>query len=354
MKKTLLTLLKTKEVNNMRKTLIVVALAFLSVMLVSMNADALVSGKCGDCHTMHNSQNGSAVDASGPNDNLTKYDCIGCHSGALTAAPDVTGTSSRTAGGTFDATVVDAAATDYHKVHNVRDISWTNDESELMSTIPGKELPDAGFVEPAGAAELTCATALGCHGQASGGFKGFHHGQYPNAYRFLRFYDGTSTYTDIKGKGSSDWEKGGATASNHNVYYADDSSPTNTISLLCSMCHGEFHGTDDTQSSSPFKRHPTENLIPSSWDQPSPKDITVDYNNNPLAFTGGDYDGVATGSAYDMTDAPRVACVSCHRAHGTDYDDILRFDYTSATTGQKAGSGDTNSVGCLGCHTNQR
>ncbi|MBW1678120.1 MAG: hypothetical protein JRJ79_16345, partial [Deltaproteobacteria bacterium] len=49
------------------------------------------------------------------------------------------------------------------------------------------------------------------------------------------------------------------------------------------------------------------------------------------------------------TDGARVTCLSCHRAHGTDNHDILRFDYST----QIAGSTGVT-AGCLGCHVGQR
>ena len=338
----------------MRKTIMTVLLALLSVALVSGYAHAIIQGKCADCHTMHASQDGTSTT---PNDNLTKFSCVACHTtGGVAEAPKIDGqlAAARTAGGTFNTNIVGSAPS---KVHNVRDITWTVDESAiggLLNTTPGAEA--GGFTEPAGAAELTCATAKGCHGQSASGFKGFHHNTYPNAYRFLRYNDGgTPTYTDIKGKGSADRELGGATSGNHNVYYAipsDESTDRNSISSLCSMCHGDFHGQDDTTASgtSPWKRHPTEVLIPSSWNGTDPDDVEVNYDLTPFAFVTADYDTLGTGDPYGMSNNPRVACVSCHRAHGSDYNDLLRFDY--AANNMKAGSGGT--TGCLACHTAQR
>jgi hypothetical protein len=223
-------------------------------------------------------------------------------------------------------------------------------DENTITDAPGKE--DGGYTEPT-AAQLTCAGTLGCHGNHDSGagssISGFHHATNPG-YRFLRFYDG-STHTNIKGKGSDDWEKTNVGDNNHNVYYAmdDDSSTTkDSISVFCSLCHGDFHDQDDTEvSANVWKRHPTEVLIPTAWDAGSEK-VTVDYERNPFAFTGTDYDNVNTNSAYDMTDNPRVACISCHRAHATDQPDILRFAYSD----MEAGGG--NTWGCLGCHTGQR
>jgi hypothetical protein len=326
------------------KKLLSISIILLSVLLVYGQSDAM-DGKCGDCHTMHSSQDGTATT---PNDNLTKGNCVGCHNGGVVAAPNVFGTATRTAGGTFAATVVDIAD-GYKKVHNVRDISWTNDESPLMSVTPGgTETGHAGT--PDGAAELTCSGTTGCHGKHDGtGFKGFHHGSYPDAYRFLQYYDG-STHTDILGKGSSTRESGGATSGNHNVYYANSTAGAkDSISAFCSMCHGEFHGTDDTQASTPFKRHPTELVIPSAWDSIG-TGVTIAYETTPFGFNGADYTAADTNTVYaaDLSDNPRVVCVSCHKAHGSDYNDLLRFDYDSMV----AGGGGT--AGCLACHTGQR
>jgi predicted CXXCH cytochrome family protein len=71
----------------------------------------------------------------------------------------------------------------------------------------------------------------------------------------------------------------------------------------------------------------------------------VDYVNNPFAFA--DLTGKTADGTYDATNA-QVSCLSCHRAHGTPYSDILRWDYDTQT----AGGGAT--YGCLGCHNNQR
>jgi len=351
-----------KEVGNMKKVLMVMFFAVLSLALVYGNADAKVGGQCSNCHTMHNSQGGlnESKDFSGeltgtPNPQLTKSTCLGCHNGQVTGAPDIfEPVSTMTAGGTFDQTVVNAPA----KAHNVRDITWTSDEVTLLNTTPGVET--GGFAEPAGAAQLNCAGVTGCHGNhdasapgSAAGISGFHHGS--SAYRFLTFYDG-STSTDIKGLGSSTYEKGGADAGNHNTYYAlssPNSTDRDSISSLCSLCHGEFHDRGDTSTlvggGNPWKRHPTEYEIPTDWNSIN-GGVTIDYNTTPFAFAADEFAGKTSATAYaaDLSDKPRVACISCHRAHGSPYNDLLRFDYS---TQQANGSATT---GCLGCHTKQR
>lgn len=345
----------------MKKKIAICLIVLLSLVLVYGFADANVTGRCDKCHTMHNSQNNAPMakangggDSTTPFGHLTRASCVGCHNGLVTGsgAPNIFGTPGidMTAGGTFKTTVVDAAAGDYHKVHNVRDIGWTREESELLNATPGAE--SGGYTEPAGATQLTCAGTLGCHGDhtlagSDAGIRGFHHG-WKAGYRYLQFYDG-STSTAIQGKGSSNWELGGATAVNHNVYFAmngTSGSSNDSINALCSLCHGDFHGADDVKSGTTWIRHPTENLLSDAagWTMAN---VTVDYENNPFSFNGAEYAAATTGTAYTTTGA-RVACISCHRAHGTPYSDILRWDYATMLAG---GAGTT---GCLGCHHLQR
>jgi hypothetical protein len=348
----------------MKKTLFIILLA-LTVMLAYGSAYAL-TGVCSGCHTMHNSQDGASV-ATGddgstttdtPNNNLTISTCIGCHNGGVAVAPNIFGTATQTAAGTFNKTVADAVS----KLHNPADINSTigmGSETKLLVT-PGNDA--AGLnVAPN---DLTCAGTKGCHGdhtQAGSalGIKGFHHAardtdRSSKGYRFLQNTVGTA----IEGKGSvvsapmTGWETGGAADDDHNVYNADANVG---ISSLCAACHGGFHGTGNTNASSPFVRHPTDNVIPAAWD--ATVAVTFDYNKNPFALKGSEFTDAAIDAAYDTDlttytagEGPSVACVSCHRAHGSDQPDLLRFDYS----GQIAGGGAGDTFGCLGCHTLQR
>jgi len=344
-----------------------VIIFFISLLLIIATAgisQAAVFGQCSMCHTMHNSQNGADEDPNGPNDFLAKGSCLGCHgqSGSTVGnAPSVFGTTinpttgDMCAGGTFNSTIVDSAGDDNKKVHNVHDITWTNGEDILTAVVPGavagslgKDIETIGIV-----ANFSCAGTYGCHGDhaagktnSSKGIRGFHHGT-SGAYRYCKLKSGSGNA--IIGKGSADWEKGGGKDTNHNVYSADT---TAGISAFCAECHGLYHGTTNTNASSPFKRHPTNNLlnVGVGWTMTS---VTTDYVNNPFAFDGTDYTANDPNSAYvtsggAVTNA-RVACVSCHRAHGTPYNDILRFDYDDQIAG-----GGTVSTGCLGCHHRQR
>ena len=328
-----------------------------------------VSAVCDDCHTMHASQDGQLPDgfvqdgSETTHTHLTVASCLGCHGlngSTVGGAPNIFGKipAEMTAAGTFAPFVVDNAEDDYQKVHNVRDITaWTYDEREMLYTIPGVDASGQSM-ELDGASELYCAGYRGCHGRhdetcdtSDKGIKGFHHGTY-EGYRYLQSYENFD-HIPIKGKGSPDWEYRGADENNHNVYYAMDSigaSTADSISALCAMCHGDFHGdnADEVRSGGNWIRHPTENLLSAAGF--TMDSVNVDVMNNPFGFHGAYYEAVSTDSMTNYTaEGGRVTCLSCHRAHGTHNPDILRFDYGS----QSAGSTSVT-TGCLGCHPRPR
>ena len=53
---------------------------------------------------------------------------------------------------------------------------------------------------------------------------------------------------------------------------------------------------------------------------------------------------VAAGQA----EGDQVMCLSCHRAHGTPYRDMLRWDYSACDAGSANAS-----CGCFVCHTSK-
>ena len=322
----------------------------------SCPTQAAVTGACGSCHTMHNSQGGSSMAVDETNTatttayaHLTISSCVGCHFTAVTgvsSAPKIDGQYNvdSTAGGTFRESGGGHVVSDAG-VHNVLAglaASTLGEDNTFISTIPGLSGGMNNAVGSSDPNDLTCAGSDGCHGQASvdgndAGIAGFHHGS-QSGWRYLQIADGGA---GVVGVGAADWElamSGGWNAGDqHNVY---SSSTTVGINKLCANCHPDFHGTDNTQDANDnWIRHPTDNNIPSAWS------AVVDYRDNPFAFT--DTISMSATGTYTATGA-QVACVSCHRAHGTPYDDILRWDYSN----QVAGGGHV--AGCLGCHTLQK
>ena len=321
------------------------------VLFPPNGVNAKVSGQCSNCHTMHNSQDGAAVvyelnseytgyDAvSTPKNLLLKSDCAGCHSSTSTATitgniPIVFNTSTFSdplAAGNFS-----YVQDDDLKGHNVDFIQAQ--DATLGRTPPGGNTMSS---------QLTCAGEYGCHGDRTSGktnytgMKGAHHtddsGGITGAslglsYRFLN---------GILGTEDNDWEQ--ETPVDHNQYKGSLSGATNTISYLCSRCHGDFHtwtgGASEVGTASPWLRHPTDVDLPNSGEFAS---YTTYNATAPVAQT-------SPGLTTDDTIVPgsdAVMCLSCHRAHSSPYYKILRWDVKSSSLA-------TAMSGCNVCHTSK-
>ena len=387
-----------KEVNRMRKILFTGFLILLAIGVMYGNGNA-ITGQCSNCHTMHNSQDGAAVDSGGPNNQLLNAGCVACHTTTTgqtssfgapailhttspgTAATDQ-GAGETLAGGDFY-WVNNDETTDADKGHNVADLPGV-DDSVKDTNMPNLSPPGwdpvatgtsfvAGQVaggESAWTSKLTCGGKYGCHGDHTatssfGGVSGAHHGNTDltatqastantvgNSYRFLY---------GIKGLEDANWNWS-ETASTHNEYYGEDNSADrsagglasygsrDTISFLCAECHGTFHGTIDADSTSgdPWVRHPTDITLSESSEaslyNTSDGSSIGTYNVTiPIARSSVPASSVSTVTA--ATDI--VMCLSCHRAHGSPVADLLRFDYTDMVAGS------TNTGGCFVCHTSK-
>ncbi|MBI5055092.1 MAG: hypothetical protein HZB61_00550 [Nitrospirae bacterium] len=349
-----------------------VLFAALSVPLFAGVAISAISGNCSTCHTMHNSQNGSAMatygtgtwQGTGPYEALTRGDCIGCHASgtssnidAVTGAPQVyhTGASDDLAGGNFAYILGNkgSGAADY-KGHNV--VEFGNLEDTLAGP-PGHHDPMNIGVS------ITCSGIFGCHGTRASSvhFKGAHHKNVDgrcdtasdvyDSYRFLRGVKG------YENNGTYKWQN--KDANNHNEYYGaatpmtyssncsichtpNGIQPTNnTISGFCGTCHRELHVTDGIggDTSSPFTRHPTDVVLPNSGEYASYTSYSV---VTPVARTT-----VASSISNTVTPGTDVVmCLSCHAAHATDNYKMLRWNYKSATLS-------TAISGCNVCHTSK-
>ncbi|MFH1216186.1 MAG: cytochrome c3 family protein [Pseudomonadota bacterium] len=357
------------------------------------------TGACVNCHTMHNSQDGAAVDAGGPYGALTNANgCVGCHTGTNGDGKNIPyimgplpGAGTETAGGSFYWVTVagtdslGAAVDGDTRGHNVVGISAQDGEIGSF-TPPGW---NAGFIANTQvataatvtwASQLTCAGVYGCHGKHTdavlGGLDDFsaitgaHHADDSTidgsstaaSYRFLYGIIGTE---------DSDWELTVGSA-DHNQYFgvdrADDTKPTSglatqTINYLCAECHGNFHsgaandtlGSDDASFGAAWLRHPTDydmNNVITKADYAGYNEGSTAYNPvAPVATeseTAGVVDKLVTADITVAGDAI-VNCVSCHRVHGSPYKDMLRWDYTECNAANAASN--QTDCGCFVCHS---
>ncbi len=356
---------------------------------------AKITGPCSNCHTMHNSQNGNPMtfnNSTTPNNSLTRGNCITCHTGTnpntahipmvfSTSAPSYTfgAASGRTtlAGGNFYWVTLDDT-----KGHNVKGIAGV--DSNLGTVPPGY---NSNYALSAGRPatwnptyQLSCAGTYGCHGDPSklddfASIAGAHHKDIDcngtncdgstvyASYRFLLGVKGAEDMPSTTGS-SFGWELNPDTT-HHNGYYAvDDPTDANgdynkgSINWFCAECHGNFHGSNTGTGASPWLRHPTD------YDMNNV--ATKEYGNYPniSLFNGkegvtavhdyfadvpvGNTQGFILSQVFQAPGDAIVLCLSCHRAHGSPYPDLLRWDYSTCTAANQNAN-----CGCFACHTSK-
>lgn len=296
---------------------------------------------------------------------LLKTDCVGCHSSAGSETivtmgdskvpivfnmlppvyPPDGSASSTLAGGNFYWVVQKG---DQYG-HNVYGISGPD---LRLTTAPGNDVTD-----PCATCHNSLATAdTGCdgchvpHHHATG--TNVVAGQAEGWYRFLGsvMQGGTPEQPPTEGVvgiEDPDWEQA-PLANSHNTYqgasgpyssYLDSGS----IDQKCLGCHGLFHSQSVADAT--WIRHPDDLVIPDSGE------FTGFTTYNPMVpvtrqnVTAADANFSVIKLGSDM-----VSCISCHRAHGSPYPAMLRWDYrdwpgTDPNTGKQAVNG------CAVCHT---
>ncbi len=349
---------------------------------------AQVSGSCANCHTMHNSQDGSLPVSGGPNETLLLNDCVGCHSSATSSTYYTLGNcevpvvlytggvpTEYLAGGNFY-WVKEGLGADDSKGHN----AFLGEDDDNLTVAPG--------------AKVTCSTNA-CHQNLSQPFAGsnmnfalngnygckgchinvkHHANDHPNGdsglansaekgwYRFLSGHGFTEDGSTAGVEGYEDglWEAGlhdggdhlGSTThneylGNHDVdtgYGFDYGDLGHTTTAFCTGCHGEFHNTQNlgTDPENIWIRHPSDAIIPNDNEY---QYCTTYDPLTPVARPS--LPETPSGAVVPGTDM--VMCLSCHRPHGSPYPDMLRWDYTRQISG--GGEGCDVGTGCFFCHT---
>jgi predicted CXXCH cytochrome family protein len=362
------------------KIVSLISACFVSIAFIASLSFAAVTGNCANCHTMHNSQDNSAILRTGtvagsktawngsnvlaggtvqsaPTGTLLVTDCVGCHS-ASTDTTIVTAGGNRIpivfntgnyptnplAGGNFYSV---SQGNDAHG-HNVYGIS---DTDSALTMAPGNTQCFAGtchftLADPPSGTNFGTGGCQGCHYVVS------HHDDVDSGYRYLKGHNVGTNW--VLGAEDPDWEYDPDVA--HNGYKGaiisavgepQSLSEIQTISSFCGGCHNNFHkqGASGTGDGNPWIRHPTDIALPGGATEFAGYDPT----------TTGDYDAlapVAWTDPADQTDRDTavVMCLSCHRPHGSLYDDILRWDYmTDCFAGGNGGT--PANCGCFVCHT---
>ncbi len=356
-------ILKVVPIMKRQITLIVVilSLCILFIFQPSKNSSAVVTGDCETCHGLYPGMMEEAVPGKPPQYVLKNVLCVNCHSNAdrdtikiLGGAkvPVVYNTVSPVrplAGGNFHYVAKDFGD---RKGHNVDGV--TSLDAKFKGVPPGYErASDHSIIGYNPERPLTCSGSNGCHGNRNvedpfDSIMGAHHADdsaidgstTAKSYRFLK---NTNKVKGVAGLEDDEWNQN-RTSKKHNEYSA-------SIDLLCASCHGNFHSKDKTGKESPWFRHPTGVVLPKSGeytnynpDVPPPPDRPDIRIYSPDAPVGREKvpkspsDEVKRGE--DI-----VICLSCHVAHSSPYESILRWDYEAIIAGEE-GKG-----GCFICHT---
>lgn len=346
---------------------------------------------CSNCHTMHFSQDGVLDRGGGAGIQgagtgvcmdchaqyravLLKLDCVGCHANVnsgsnidpVTKAPLIAhNAAADLAGGNFRYVfnINDA------KGHNVHGFGLNIQSGDLANIPPGYNAaydPSSLKYDQFNAVgQIMCGGQNGCHGNRDrqsqiDAVKGAHHEddtvlkfgtineaqQGPTSgtngervgrsYRFLM---------GVKGGEETDWEGNSPTATKHNEYKGSTAAHANsqtwsdvdTISEFCAECHGDFHSAAGMGTSNPWMRHPTDVVLPATGEFSSYATYSLTAPVARVVIPNAPESLVQSGT-------PVVMCLSCHRAHASNYYKALRWDYRNANLG-------TALSGCTVCHT---
>lgn len=359
-----------------KKILLTISIAVMAALIAIFSGPAMakVTGACENCHTMHNSQGGTAGPSGVGYESLLAKECVECHSSSESSTYDnrggclvpivfYTGNSAPIkylAGGNFWwVKEGEGAGNDDSKGHNV---FFREDDADLSEGAPGGLRCSANSCH----ANLSQPDDSGGWGE---GFKGrygcqgchlyvkHHASDHPNGegglvttaeqgwYRFLARHTNNN---GVRGYEDGDWEAGhpdlpqGTTG--HNEYRGAEGlsgleGDAYSTTGFCTGCHGDFHSQ---KSDGKWIRHPSDAVIPDKREYAGLGGGSRLYDPlSPVAKATVDTpDGTVTPGS-DM-----VMCLSCHRPHGSPYPDLLRWDYR-ATEAQ--GGGEDN--GCFYCHT---
>jgi predicted CXXCH cytochrome family protein len=251
--------------------------------------------------------------------------------------------------------------TDDTKGHNIFD---TNPDDELTSA-PGRAIGCTGSgschdnlyektaIGPGGLWDTQACTS--CHMvDDTSGPTGFHHADDSNIVVGSSDYDSDGYFRFLKGHMSGghvgvcgieddDW---GSTSSptDHNEYLGYSGSKVNsgyfanfgyrhTMTAYCGGCHGNFHISSLSASGGDWIRHPAGAVLPDSGEIAL---YTIFDPDAPVARP--DLTGWTGPDSTVTPGTDLVNCLSCHRAHGSPFPNMLRWDSTAADA-------------CATCHT---
>lgn len=304
-----------------------------SMLLFMHTAFAVVRGDCEVCHVLFPGI---------PQYELPYTLCIECHSNADPDTVKIFGRSRvpvvynsakpdrPLAGGNFHYL---ARGLGERKGHNVAGVGPP--DAKFNRNPPGYSRNyDPSAIGYSDTKTLKCSGSNGCHGNRNiedpvKAIMGTHHAvdmpldgtTTAKSYRYLK---NTDKVKGVTGFEDEEWNRN-STPQRHNEY-------TSSFDQFCESCHGGFHRDE---KSGPWFRHPTGVPLPGGYEY-------MEYNSNaPVArVSSPEFSGREI-----VPGADSVICLSCHVAHASPYESMLRWDYDTIVTGEEGKDG------CLICHT---
>jgi hypothetical protein len=200
-----------------------------------------------------------------------------------------------------------------------------------------------------------------------------------NSYRFLaghggaglsKFVENGITSVGVEFEGVNWGKQDGDENLDRNLYMVQNSAYVSTDPFLpigrwCAGCHGQFHAFGDLDemlmpvninggdrdmnpTTNPWLRHPTNVFIPNAGEYTGLGGVlsgSVIYNpETGIPLARSDY---VNGRTANVAWGDQVMCLSCHKAHGSQWPDALRFDKDTMNAHTGAG---TRTDGCFFCH----
>jgi hypothetical protein len=369
--------------------------ALLSAAFLLRPVEARVGHDCADCHTMHNSQNADSVDGAGPHRSLLASSCVGCHSSTSSETiktiggnrvPVVYNTvepAQPLAGGNFYWVAQGASYDSFG--HNVGGV--TNPDSRLSTAPGGTDGHGGGSGNPntcslqdkdgvLGACHAAIPSCRGCHVPRHHAVDKADQAHYAlvtdgGYYRFLgQIADtviggGHQPTGFVKGGEDPNWEHD-PDATHHNEYAGETAyQPGTTYRSIsqrgcgchtaflrfsrgeCLTCHDSMGGAPEygrngefVTSGGRWVRHPNDTALPGAGTEYAGY-TTYDPE---VPICRPDIDGFSAASSAVRPGTDLVSCLSCHRAHGSPYRAMLRWQYQPG-----ADIGPTGT--CRTCHT---
>lgn len=339
-----------KKYMQKQKTFIICSLSLfiLFIFVFSRSSLAVVGGDCDACHTIYQGMAEKSLRGKPFEYVVRGIFCVNCHTNNGSDTVKMFGGNRvpvvfnnvkpfrPLAGGNFYHVAKDFGDRKGHNVHGITSI-----DSKFRGSPPGYDRAyDPSIIGYNPDKPLACAGSNGCHGNRDiedpfEAVFGTHHAvdkpvdgsTTAKSYRYLK---NTDQMDGVAGIEDNEWNQN-ANSKKHNEY-----SPS--INIFCASCHGDFHKKDKTEKTDLWFRHPTGITLPNSGeyarytlynpDAPVARDILPEKPS----------DAVVPGK--DI-----VTCLSCHVAHSSAYESVLRWDYDNIFTKEE------EQGGCLICHT---